>query len=80
MNNTKVKVEFNGVLEDTIKLFGKDVALEEFGSEEEWLKDSFRTIEELLGLDDFDKVISDISFIDVNTGKEYKKSDYYEID
>lgn len=80
MNNTKVKVEFNGVIEDTIKLFGKDVALEEFGSEEEWLKDSFRTIEELLGLDDFDKVISDISFIDVNTGEEYKRSDYYEVD
>ncbi|MBO5530236.1 MAG: hypothetical protein J5970_02450 [Bacilli bacterium] len=80
MNNTKVKVEFNGVIEDTIKLFGKNVALEEFDSEEEWLKDSFRTIEELLGLDDFDKVISDISFIDVDTGEEYRKSDYYEID
>ena len=80
MNNTKVKVELNGVIEDTIKLFGKNVALEEFGSEEEWLKDSFCAIEEVLGLDDFDKAISDISFIDVDTGKEYKKSDYYEID
>lgn len=78
MNDTKIKVEFNGVFEDIIKLYSEEEALNEFDSKEEWLKDSFHAIEELWGLCDFSEVISDMSFIDANTGKEYKRSDYNE--
>lgn len=78
MNDTKIKVEFDGTFEDIIKLYSEEEALNEFDSKEEWLKDSFRAIEELWGLYDFSEVISDISFIDASTGKEYKRSDYYE--
>lgn len=78
MEATKIKVEFDGTFEDIINLYSEEEALDEFDSYEEWLDDTFCAIEDLCGLYDFYEVISDISFIDASTGKEYKRSDYYE--